>query len=298
MPLPLRDQNQNSSGESKNKLYLPDEIPAIPEDHLKKFPELRSWYESLVEWWTEVKDILIRTEDLNTLTESLTELEEKLSQLGDELDNLPDNSECCSENATAIEELAQSLQTLSEEVASINTAIENDQSFALHVANNEAHGADGDIVGINTLNAVVDSINQEITNVIDTMTTLNAQALSLIAGANQFQDLEDVDDTTPSPLEEDFDDDKGIEYKFIQISPQAGTGAYTLDVELDDDNKDDIVIEFFINGVASTNPTIRLVKEDTTVIHSETLDGSGDDILVRIVRISTDFKVIGRWQKS
>ena len=102
------------------------------------------------------------------------------------------------------------------------------------------------------------------------------------------------------PLSEDFDNTEYIKTKFIQISPQAGAGAYVLDVELHDDNQVGTRLDFFINGVASTNPTIRLVKQDGTLIHSEALDGSGDSIRLELILIEDeitedeDWKLIGR----
>jgi hypothetical protein len=358
--IPKREQPLSAS-EAKDPLFLPDDVPPLPEDFLKKFPEVLEWHKKMNDWWVDIKDILIRRQRDTELIETTEQLGQSIIELGEltvELGTkIQEAQECCDANAEDIEnikedivEIQQAITQLSDDITDLINGVSD--GLGDHIADTETHGSDGNIVGENTLNSEVEGLTNKIND-------LQGETLGLISNLHQFQDLGTVDDTTPSPVLEDYDANKGIIYKFIEISPQAGAGAYSLDVELNDDNSEDIIIEVFINGVASTNPTIRLVTPfplllntgdpvvfginyeitddgalggnpdysafggpnpaqpfddfvataggvlganqqmvdlDTppvnTVWHTEALDGSGDNVLIRMARVDDTFKVI------
>lgn len=293
MGVPKRDQVANSVVEAKRKLYLPDDFPELPESHLKKFGELAEWYNQVQDWWTDIKDILMRSDDADRLDATVTELKEGIAAAEQLLIELGDSSgslqECCDSNTqgvesnnqaignlgTALNAVASSLQSLSEE-------IDNSTALSDHEGLEEAHGSSGNVVGQDTLDAAIDGSN-----------TYTDTEVSRISRAT---DLGAVDDVTTTPKTVSMTDSgKFNRYRFIEISPAVGAGAYVFDVRLGPSAKRALRIDFFINGVASGNPTIRLVDSSLAVIHTEVLDGSGDSILVKLVATSTgNFKVIER----
>jgi predicted nucleic acid-binding Zn-ribbon protein len=360
MTIPRREQPLSAS-EAKDPLFLPDDVPAMPDDFLKKFPEFLEWQKKLNDWWVDIKDILIRRQRDTELIEATEQLATAISELVTKTDELNtkigEAQDCCDGNTDEIKDIKEDIVEIQQSIIALSDSIGDliagvSDGLGEHIAETETHGANGDIVGRNTLNDEVESLTNKIND-------LAGDTGEIISNLHQFQDLGSVDDTTPSPLSEDYDPARGIIYKFIEISPQAGAAPYVLDVDLNDDNNEDIIVEFFINGLASANPTIRLVTpfpvilnagdavfsgvnyevtddgansgnpdysafggpnpaqpfDDflstaggvlgvdqqlkdldsptvNTVWHTESLDGSGDNILIRMARVDDTFKVI------
>jgi len=291
----IQKRESDASDEGKDNRYLPDEMPEIPEVFLAKFTEIRQWQEDLNEWWVGVKDILMRQSEgferifgkpIAELGSTLTDAQELLDKLKSEAETL---DECCKDNALAITNnadaitaLAESLADLADDVSDILESI-GGTTLQEHINATEAHGSDGAVVGINVLNGALARLALSVTNEVKAI--------------HKAKDIGAVDDTTASPIRCPVTGDgKFVRYRFIEISPAGGAAPYVLNVQLGNDAPRGLVVVFFINGVASINPTIRLVKVDGSVIHSEALDGSGDSIRVELVvnNFTGTFKVIQR----
>jgi len=294
-------RQSDSSDEGKNNRYLPDEMPGIPEEHLNKFNELRQWVEDLNAWWIDVKDILMRQEEVfeKIFGAPISELESTLSDAQNLLQELQDRAnalvECCEENKLGIEENATNIGNALDEIEGLKTQIQailealGSSEIQQHIEATAAHGSNGDVAGLKDLKDLRKSIDSQ-------MNIYQQNTFEQIKLIHYVRDLGSVDDaTSPTIIPEEAGISLFVRYKFLEISPLAGAGVYTIDVELSDLTQVGTVIVLFINGVVSTNPTIRLVKEDASVIHSETLDGSGNSIRVELVtKAPINFKVIQR----
>ena len=236
--IPVRETKANA--ETKEKKYLPDEIPAIPDQVLRRQPELAKWLEDFNLWWKEVKDILMRQDDEIEIqiTTPLTELIETVAAAKLLLTQLEAGAatllKCCEDNTNAIGALNNRVDSLSNSLTSVSLQLQNllagfgnlQTALSDHIAESETHGADGAIIGANTL--------------ADQLTLLNDSLVQFVcnevSGVHKAKDIGSVDGTAPvltrCPV---VGLSKFLRYMFIEISPDAGAGAYTHDIQLGND---------------------------------------------------------------
>lgn len=82
----------------------------------------------------------------------------------------------------------------------------------------------------------------------------------------------------------------------VVIKPEAGAGAYVhnfkLTEERSEDSKDTDKVIIYIAAPASTNPTVKILDQDGTVISNTTFSGSGNDsVTVTIIKLDDLWRV-------